>query len=75
MNIRIKALVYMIGLLGAGVAGACLVHVLGLFVGPENMLNIFIGAILAFLLYQVYGVILARLEQDQTLKDMMSKKD
>ena len=42
------------------------------FLGPEASLNVFIGGVLLFLFYQVYGLILSKLEMDASL-DKLSK--
>jgi hypothetical protein len=74
MNIHVKALVYMVGIIGGGIAAGCLVHAVALWLGPEMTVNVIIGAVLAFLFYQMYALILSQLESKQTL-EQLSKKD
>jgi Flp pilus assembly protein protease CpaA len=73
MNLKLKALVYMLGFIGAGIAGGLLVNTVAVFLGPETTVNVLIGSVLAFLLYQVYGLVLARLETEAKI-DELSKK-
>ena len=73
MNLKLKALVYMLGILGAGVCGGLLVNTVSTLLGPEKTLTgIFIGVV-AFLFYQLYGMILSRLESEQKIKDITDK--
>ena len=73
MKLKLKALAILVGLLGAGIVGGMLMQTITTFLGPEASLNVFIGGVLLFLFYQVYGLILARLEMDTRI-DELSKK-
>jgi hypothetical protein len=73
MNLKLKALVYMVGIIGGGVSGICLIRAIALYLGPEATLNVFVGGVLIFLLYQVYGLILAKLEMDVRLEELSKK--
>lgn len=73
MNLKLKALVYMLGFIGAGVCGGMVIHTIARLLGPEVTVNVLIGSVLAFLLYQVYGLVLARLETEAKI-DELSKK-
>jgi hypothetical protein len=72
-NLKIKALVYMLGFIGAGVAGGLTINTIATLLGPELTLNVCVGAVLAFLLYQVYGLILARLESEARIEELSKK--
>jgi len=73
MNLKLKAVIILVGILSAGVVGGMLVQTFALVLGPELMLNVVIGAIMLFLLYQLYSLILMKLESDVKL-DKLSKK-
>jgi len=72
-NLKVKALVYMLGFIGAGVAGGLTVNTIARLLGPEITLNVLIGAVLVFLLYQVYGLVLARLESEARIEELSKK--
>jgi hypothetical protein len=72
-NLKVKALVYMLGFIGAGVAGGLTINTIAKLLGPEITLNVCVGAVLAFLLYQVYGLILARLESEARIEELSKK--
>jgi hypothetical protein len=73
MNLKLKALAILVGLMGAGVVGGMLMHTITALLGPEATLNVFIGGVLLFIFYQVYGLILAKLETDQKLEELSKK--
>jgi len=73
MNLKLKAVIILVGILSAGVVGGMLVQTFALVLGPELMLNVVIGGIMLFLLYQLYSLILMKLESDTKL-DELSKK-
>ena len=73
MNLKLKALAILVGIMGAGVVGGMLMNTITKLLGPEATVNVFIGGVLLFLFYQVYGLILAKLEMDQRI-DELSKK-
>jgi hypothetical protein len=54
----------MLGFIGAGVAGGLTIHTIAKLLGPDLTVNVLIGSVLVFLLYQVYGLVLARLESE-----------
>ena len=72
-NLKVKALVYMLGFIGAGVAGGLTIHTIARLLGPELTLNVFVGSVLVFLLYQVYGLVLARLESEARIEELSKK--
>jgi hypothetical protein len=51
-----------------------LVQTFALVLGPELMLNVVIGAIMIFLLYQMYCLILYKLESDIKLDNLNKGK-
>jgi hypothetical protein len=73
-NLKVKALVYMLGFIGAGVAGGLTIHTIAKLLGPDLTVNVLIGSVLVFLLYQVYGLVLARLESEARIEEL-SKDD
>jgi hypothetical protein len=73
MKLKLKALAILVGLLGAGVVGGMLMQTITTFLGPEASLNVFIGGVLLFLFYQVYGLILAKLKMDASLEELSKK--
>jgi hypothetical protein len=73
MNLKLKAVIILVGILSAGVVGGMLVQTFALVLGPELMLNVVIGGIMLFLLYQMYCLILIKLESDIKLKELSKK--
>lgn len=73
MNLKLKAVAILVGIMGAGVVGGMLMNTIIALLGPEATLNVFIGGVLLFLFYQVYGLILAKLEMDQKLEELSKK--
>jgi len=74
MNLKLKAIIILFGILSAGLAGGMLVQAFALVLGPELMLNVVIGAIMIFLLYQMYCLILYKLESDIKLDNLNKGK-
>ena len=72
MKLKLKALAILVGLLIAGVVGGMLMQAITALLGPEASFNVFIGGVLLFLFYQVYGLILSKLEMEAGL-DKLSK--
>jgi len=72
MKLKLKALAILVGLLSAGVVGGMLMQAITALLGPEASFNVFIGGVLLFLFYQVYGLILSKLEMEAGL-DKLSK--
>jgi len=72
-NLKVKALVYMLGFIGAGIAGGFTIHTIAQLLGPDVTVNVLIGSVLVFLLYQVYGLILARLESEARIEELSKK--
>jgi hypothetical protein len=73
MNLKLKAVAILVGIMGAGVVGGMLMNTITTLLGPEATVNVFIGGVLLFLFYQVYGLILAKLEMDQKLEELSKK--
>lgn len=73
-NLKFKALVILMFWIAAVFLGLGFVRILVEQFGPEGVINGIVGAILAGLLYQVYGLILVKLEWDAKLNEM-SKAD
>jgi hypothetical protein len=74
MNLKLKAVLILVGILGAGVVGGMLVQTFALVLGPELILTVVIGAIMIFLLYQMYCLILYKLESDIKLDNLNKGK-
>jgi hypothetical protein len=72
-NLKVKALVYMLGFIGAGVAGGLTIQAVARLLGPDVTVNVLIGSVLVFLLYQVYGLVLARLESEARIEELSKK--
>ena len=77
MSLKIKALIQLIGLILAAVAGASIVNFFIKDVPAETLLTGLQFGLLGGLLYMCYGVILSRLEYNESLKKLndLSKKD
>jgi len=73
MNLKLKALAILVGIMGAGVVGGMLMNTITALLGPEATVNVFIGGVLLFLFYQVYGLILSKLEMDQKIDELTKK--
>lgn len=70
MKLKLKALAILVGLLSAGVVGGMLMQAITALLGPEATLNVFIGGVLLFLFYQLYSLILTKLEIDAKLEKL-----
>jgi hypothetical protein len=74
MSLKIKALLQLVGLVAAGIAGAELVHFITTFVPRETIINAIQFGCIGGLLYVCYSLILSRLEYQESL-DKLNKKD
>lgn len=72
-NLKVKALALLAGWMGAVFAGIAVVQLAANYFGSETVLNIFVGAVLAWLMYQVYNLILAKLEWDARVDELNKK--
>ena len=70
MSLKIKALIQLIGLILAAVAGASIVNFIIKDVPAETLLIGLQFGLLGGLLYMCYGVILSRLEYNESLKKL-----
>ena len=77
MSLKIKALIQLIGLILAAAAGASIVNFIIKDVPAETLLIGLQFGLFGGLLYMCYGVILSRLEYNESLKKLndLSKKD
>lgn len=70
MNLKLKALVYMLGFLGAGVCGGLLINFVSKLIGPDTTLNLIGIGFGLFLFYAVYSLILTKLEAEEKIKEI-----
>jgi hypothetical protein len=74
MNIRLRAVIYTVGMFAAVTAGAFAVVALATFVGvdPSLMFAILLGG---FLVWSVYGLMLSKLKIDDDLDEIQKRID
>lgn len=72
-NLKVKALAIMAGWLGAVFAGVAVVQLLAHYFGSEIVMSLFLGAIMLWLLYGVYGLILMKLQWDAKVTELADK--
>jgi hypothetical protein len=74
MSLKLKALLQLVGLVLAGIAGSELINFITTYVPKETIWTGIQCGIIGALLYLCYGLILSRLEYNETLKNL-NKKD
>jgi len=74
MSLKLKAFIQLVALIAAGIAGAEFVNFIVNYVPKETIFNAIQFGILGGLLYLCYTLILARLEAQESLKNL-TKKD
>jgi hypothetical protein len=74
MSLKIKALLQLVGLVAAGIAGAELVNFITNYVPRDTIINAIQFGCIGGLLYMCYSLILSRLEAQESLKNL-NKKD
>ena len=73
MNLKVKAVAIVVGIFAGSIAVQGALVLAAETYGAQAVLNTFVGGILLFLVYQMYSMILMRLEDNKKL-DEMSKK-
>lgn len=74
MNLKVKAVAIVAGIFAIIIVAQGAIALAAEVYGPQAVLNTFIGGILAFLVYQMYTMVLASLERDKEI-DKLTKKD
>ena len=74
MSLKIKALLQLVALIAAGIAGAELVNFITNYVPRDTIINAIQFGCIGGLLYMCYSLILSRLECQESL-DKLNKKD
>ena len=73
MNLKVKAAAIVAGIFVAGFAIQGALVLAAEAYGAQALLNIVMGGILVFLIYQMYTMVLASLETKQKLKEMSDR--
>jgi nitrate reductase gamma subunit len=74
-NLKVKALAIVAGFFaGMFIVQAALGLALEAY-GSQAVINTFVGGVLMFLVYQMYTLILQRLQHQETLKELSKKVD
>jgi hypothetical protein len=74
MNLKVKAAAIVVGIFVAGFAIQGALVLAAEAYGAQALLNIVIGGIMVFLIYQMYTMVLASLERYKEI-DKLTKKD
>jgi hypothetical protein len=73
MNLKVKAVSIVAGIFAITIVAQGAIALAAEIYGAQAVLNTFVGSILLFLIYQMYTLVLMRLEDNKKL-DEMSKK-
>ena len=73
MNLKVKAVGIVVGLFAITMIGQGIIAVIAEVYGPPAVFNTFVGVVLAFLIYQLYTLVLQRLESDKKLEELSKK--
>ena len=73
MSLKLKALLQLVGLVAASIAGAEFVYFITTYVPKETLMNVLQGGLIGGLLYLCYGLILSRLEYQEKIKEIENK--
>lgn len=74
-NLKVKAAVYLAGYIGAVFVVIAVLQTAAKYLGADFVTNCVIGAVLAWLLYGVYGLILAKLKYDAKVDELTEKRN
>jgi len=74
MNLKIKAAAIVVGIFVAGFAIQGALVLVAEAYGAQALLNIVIGGIMVFLIYQMYCMVLASLERDKKIDELTNKE-
>jgi len=73
MNLKVKAVAIVVGIFAITMVGQGAIALAAEVYGAQAILNTFVGAILVFLVYQMYTMILASLERDEKIDELTKK--
>ena len=73
-NLKVKAGVLLACWMGAVFAGIAVIQLIAHYFGSEFVINLLMGAVMAWLLYGVYGLILAKLQWDAKVDELNQKR-
>jgi hypothetical protein len=73
MNLKLKAVGILLGIFAVTFVSLGLVRVLAEYIGPDGVLNLVTGSMLALLIYALYGLILNKLEYDARIEQLTKK--
>jgi len=74
MNLKVKAAAIVVGIFAIIIVAQGAIAVAAEVYGPQVVVNTFIGAILLFLIYQMYTMVLASLERDKAIDKLTNKE-
>ena len=73
MTLKQRAIIQTAGIIAVIVAGSVSISLVLNMLTPEQVLNGFAILSIALLVYSMYGVVLSRLEYDETVKRLVDK--
>ena len=73
MTLKQRAIIQTAGILAVILAGSVSISLVLNMLTPEQVLNGFAILSIALLVYSMYGVVLSRLEYDETVKRLVDK--
>lgn len=73
MNLKVKAAGIVAGIFIITIAAQGIIALAVEAYGTQTVLNAFVGSVLAFLMYQMYTLVLMRLEGNKKLEEMSKK--
>lgn len=74
MNLKVKAVLIVAGLLSSAVAAIIAIRLALTYISLEMLPNLFMGAALAIALYTLYSITLDRLKYEAKIKEMVDRK-
>jgi threonine/homoserine/homoserine lactone efflux protein len=73
MNLKVKAVGIVAGIFAFTIVAQGVIAVVAEKYGAQAILNTFVGAVLVFLIYQMYTLVLQRLQDNEKLKEMSDR--
>jgi hypothetical protein len=74
MKLKLKAAAIVVGIFAITILAQGAIAVAAEVYGSQAVLNTFVGAILLFLVYQMYTLVLASLERDKKIEELVDRK-
>jgi amino acid permease len=74
MKLKFKAAAIVVGFFALAIAVQGVLVLAVETYGAQAVLNTFVGCVLLFMIYQMYTLILQRLESDKKIQDLVDRK-